>query len=225
MSPDRGAAGRSPEAGASRRRDGALLAAAVLTALLTGCSLDTGALGENIASAWEGADPPAGAEALPPAGTSGPTSDVEAAPAPARLEIPRLGIRQQVLDVGLEDDGRLDVPERGGDIGWYSPDPRRGSPFPLVFTGHVDTPAGPAVFARLDELEPGDEVSVTDEAGTVRTYRVDRVADHPMDAYPTQEVFGAVSGDQLRLITCTGTFDDARRQYDQNRVVYASRSG
>src|SRR5690606_9011383 len=79
MSPDRGAAGRSPEAGASRRRDGALLAAAVLTALLTGCSLDTGALGENIASAWEGADPPAGAEALPPAGTSGPTSDVEAA--------------------------------------------------------------------------------------------------------------------------------------------------
>ncbi|HEY4615343.1 MAG TPA: class F sortase [Citricoccus sp.] len=225
MSPDRGSAGRSAEAGASRRRDGALLAAAALTASLTGCSLDTGALGEKITIAWEGTDPSAGADTRPSAGGGEPTRAVEAAPAPARLEIPRLGIRQQVADVGLEDDGTLEVPDRGGDIGWYTPDPRPGSPFPLVFTGHVDTPAGPAVFARLDELEPGDEVSVTDDAGTVRTYRVDRVADHPMDAYPTQEVFGAVSGDQLRLITCTGTFDGIRQQYDQNRVVYASRSG
>ncbi|MDI3331580.1 MAG: class F sortase [Micrococcus sp.] len=186
--------------------------------------MDVTAFRENLETTWEGSAA-IGADGT----TDGDTADTEEdtaghAPAPAILNIPRIGLREEVLELGLEDDGTLEVPAEGGDVGWYSPDERAATGYPLVFTGHVDTAAGPAVFARLLELEPGDEVAVTDVGGQVLTYRVDRVADHPVDAYPTLDVFGPAPKDEIRLITCTGVFDDVRQQYEENRVVYASRS-
>lgn len=72
-------------------------------------------------------------------------------------------------------------------------------------------------------MEPGEEVTVVDADGQEHTYRVQRTADFPKDDYPTREVFGTNPEDQLRLITCTGEFDQAERSYDDNRVVFASR--
>ena len=65
---------------------------------------------------------------------------------------------------------------------------------------------------------------MTDAAGDIRVYRVDRMEDYPVDDFPTLEVYGPVAGDEIRLLTCNGEFDAVRQQYEENRVVYALRS-
>lgn len=141
---------------------------------------------------------------------------------PTVLEIPSIGVDQELIDLEIQDDGTLEVPANGVDIGWYSPDEDPTGGYPTVFVAHVDTPTGPAVFGRLLELAPGDEVKVSDGSGGTRVYRVDRIEDHPVDDFPTLDVYGSVDGDEIRLMTCNGEFDDVRQQYEQNRVVYAS---
>lgn len=190
------------------RRLGTVLAGAALAASLAGCSMDTSAFLNGIESSWKG-----------------PADTLTASVAPATLEISTLGVRRDLIGLQIQDDGTLEVPESGEDVGWYSPDENPSGGHPTVFVAHVDTPTGPAVFARLEELEPGHEVQVTDAAGDVRVYRVDRVADHPVDDFPTLEVYGAVAGDEIRLITCAGVFDTVRQRYLENRVVYASLTG
>jgi LPXTG-site transpeptidase (sortase) family protein len=182
---------------------GALLCGAVLTASLAGCSLDTAAFRSRLAAA---------------------EVTLPAASVPTSLEIPAIGVRRETVGVGIEDDDTLEVPSSGEDVGWYSPDGTPDGGHPTVFVAHVDTPAGPAVFGRLAELEPGDAVEVTTAAGEVHAYRVDRVADHRVDDFPTLEVYGSVAGDEIRLLTCTGEFDGLRQRYEENRVVFASRA-
>ncbi|HRO31035.1 MULTISPECIES: class F sortase [Micrococcaceae] len=190
------------------RRLSTVLAGTALAVSLAGCSMDTSAFLNNVESAWKG-----------------PADTLATPVAPAGLEIPAIGLRTGLIGVQVQDDGTLGVPDSGEDVGWYSPDEDPAGGHPTVFVAHVDTPAGPAVFGRLPELRPGHEVRVTDAGGDARVYRVDRVEDHPVDDFPTLEVYGAVAGDEIRLITCTGVFDTGRDQYLENRVVYASRSG
>lgn len=189
------------------RRLGAMLAGAVLAVSLTGCSLDTTAFHNGVESHWDG-----------------PADTLSASSAPAVLKIPAIEVRRELIGVQVQDDATLEVPDSGEDIGWYSPDENPEGGHPTVFVAHVDTPTGPAVFGRLVELGPGDEVEVTNAAGTVHVYRVDHVEDHPVDAFPTLEVYGPVAGDEIRLLTCNGEFDPVHQQYEENRVVYASRS-
>jgi hypothetical protein len=81
---------------------------------------------------------------------------------------------------------------------------------------------GPAVFARLAELAPGDEVLVAREDGSQVRFLVDRVVAFPSDAFPTEEVYGATSAPVLRLITCGGRFSLAERRYSANVVAFAT---
>ena len=54
-------------------------------------------------------------------------------------------------------------------------------------------------FGRLDELEPGDEVSFTDMAGVTRDYRVQTV-----EILESGDVAGMTAGEwELTLFTCT----------------------
>ncbi|WP_435527578.1 class F sortase [Microbacterium aurantiacum] len=107
---------------------------------------------------------------------------------------------------------------------WYTPGGRPGRRGPVVIAGHVDSPTGPAVFLRLQELVPGDTVTVTAADGATHDYAVTEVRDVAKDAFPTAEVFGATVTDTLRLITCGGLFDSAAASYTDNRVVFAERA-
>ncbi len=80
---------------------------------------------------------------------------------------------------------------------------------------------GPAVFYRLLEMQEGDRVSITGEDGELYEYDVTHTADFPKDDFPTQEVFGLSADDELRLITCTGVFDEQNGRHLDNRVVFA----
>ncbi|WP_288908763.1 class F sortase [uncultured Microbacterium sp.] len=144
---------------------------------------------------------------------------------PVRVAIPSIEIEAPLIDLGIGDAGVMEVPADYDDVGWFTGGGRPGGYGPTVIAAHVDSPTGPAAFIRLRELAPGDEVEVTDETGVAHRYTVTEVADYPKADFPTARVFGATATDELRLITCGGVFDPAAASYEDNRVVFAERSG
>lgn len=177
--------------------------------------------------AADDAQPAAAAE--PSADRSDPAAgaDPEDSPAarPVALEIPRLDLDAELIELGLDEDRRLEVPADPDVPGWYTGGPRPGDDGPAVIAGHVDSYRGPAVFWQLPELQPGDEIVVHGEDGTTTRFTVDRLGRWPKDDFPTEEVYERADGAELRLITCGGVFDEEARSYRDNIVVFASAVG
>ena len=149
--------------------------------------------------------------------------DPAAVPEPAAVSIPAIGVQRDLVDLGVAADGTAEVPSDYDDAGWFAGGGRPGSRGPTVLLGHVDSTAGPAVFADLPLLVPGDVVEVTVADGSVARYAVTGTEQVPKDAFPTAAVFGATTSDVLRLVTCTGDFDRGARSYVDNLVVTAER--
>lgn len=144
------------------------------------------------------------------------------APAPVSLRVPAIDVDLSSLDrLGVADDGTIEVPEDPDDAGWLTASAAPGRTGPAVIAGHVDTRDGPAVFARLGELAPGDEVVVGLEDGTSVSYVVTGSETYPKTEFPTERVYGPAPAPVLRLITCGGDFDRAVSSYEDNVVVYA----
>jgi sortase (surface protein transpeptidase) len=144
-----------------------------------------------------------------------------ASPPPVRIEIPAIGVSAAVIRLGLNRDGTLRVPGDYGVTGWFTGGPVPGETGPAVIAGHIDSRRGPAVFYRLRELRPGDEVSVRRRDGSRVRFAVAGTAQYPKSTFPTEAVFGPAPEPLLRLITCGGSFDHARRSYRDNIVVTA----
>jgi sortase (surface protein transpeptidase) len=176
--------------------------------------------------------PPAAAPSTapaPPPATPAPSTPAPPAPPlqlaasePVRVEIPALGVTSRVMELGLERDGSMEVPPGAYPVGWYDRSPTPGQVGPAVLAGHVDWEGEPGAFYGLRELLPGDEVVVDRADGTVATFRVDRVAEHAKDEFPTDEVYGDLDHAGLRLITCGGGFDDDTGDYLDNVIVFAT---
>jgi hypothetical protein len=142
---------------------------------------------------------------------------------PERIVIPAIGVDADVIDLGLEPDGSMEVPTDFAQTGWFDRGPKPGRVGPAVIAGHVDDRSGPAVFFDLVELEPGDEIEVHGADGEVVTFAVRRTEQHRKDDFPTEAVYGGTPGPELRLITCSGEFDRAERSYRDNTIVFAER--
>lgn len=144
---------------------------------------------------------------------------------PTRLTIPAIGVTSDLLQLGQNADGTVEVPPLAKDskAGWYRYSPTPGELGPAVLLGHVDSAEyGAGVFFRLGALRPGDAVEVARADSTVATFRVTRVARYPKDSFPTLDVYGNTEDAELRLITCGGAFDSSARSYVDNIVAYAA---
>ena len=139
---------------------------------------------------------------------------------PVAVSIPRIGAHSKLVELGLKDDGTMEVPQRAADAGWFNRSPAPGTLGPAVIAGHV-TWNGPGVFRRLDTMRRGDRVSVTRKDGRTAVFAVSRVARFPKSQFPSREVYGAIDHAGLRLITCAGDYDAAKRSYSDNVVVFA----
>jgi LPXTG-site transpeptidase (sortase) family protein len=168
----------------------------------------------------------AGVEALPaPTGPIvAPPQSAEPAPvaAPASLTIPLIGVKTNLITLGLAAGGAMQVPSSVAVAGWYTGSPRPGSIGSAVIVGHVDSKTAPGVFHRLDELKAGNDVFVKRGDGTTAEFRVIKVQEYLKDEFPTQDVYGPTPDAELRLITCGGAFDPATGHYLSNIVVYAT---
>nr|WP_237419123.1 class F sortase [Kitasatospora sp. SID7827] len=170
--------------------------------------------------------PPPPASAGAPALPAGAGAPALARAVPTRLRIPALGVDAGLLPLALGPDGSLrpPPPERGDSAGWYAAGTSPGERGTAVVAGHVDTPAGPAVFFLLSRLAPGASVTVDRAGGGSAVFTVDRVVNYPKSGVP-DEVYAPASRPELRLITCGGSFDRSRGGYQDNTVVYAHLTG
>jgi Sortase domain len=169
--------------------------------------------------------PAAGVGALPT-----PTGPIVAVPQsaapdpvarPVSLTIPIIGVRTQLITLGLTTGGALQVPSTTSVAGWYTGGPRPGAIGSAIIVGHIDSHSGPGVFYRLPELTAGDKVYVKRADGTMAEFRVTSVHTYLKDDFPTESVYGPVPDAELRLISCSGTFDPATGHYLSNVVAYA----
>jgi len=85
---------------------------------------------------------------------------------PVGLRIPKIQVTTSLEPLGRAPDGTVEVPNRSDLAGWYAPGPRPGDPGSAVILGHVDSDRGPAVFYRLGELRPGDQLTVSGADGS-----------------------------------------------------------
>ncbi|MFG2100514.1 class F sortase [Micromonospora echinaurantiaca] len=162
-----------------------------------------------------------------PAPAAGPGCATDCAPAdaapagpPSRVRVPRIGVDAPLTVLGLDATGALAAPAGFDTAGWYGGGPAPGDPGPAVIAGHLDSRDGPAVFARLGELRPGDRVQVW-RGGRVVAFRVTGTLRAGKDRFPTTAVYGPTPGPELRLVTCGGDFDRRRGHYRDNLVVFA----
>jgi hypothetical protein len=142
--------------------------------------------------------------------------------APVRVTIPELGVRSRVMELGIDDDGSMEVPPGAYPAGWFDRSPTPGELGPAVLAGHVDWDGEEGVFEGLHRLHPGDQVLVDRADGSTATFAVDRVARYAKDEFPAGAVYGDIDEAGLRLITCGGDFDPDADSYRDNVVVYAS---
>lgn len=143
--------------------------------------------------------------------------------APRVVSLPAIQAESELMQLGLEPDGTLEVPppEPGSPAGWYSGSPSPGDPGPAVLLGHVNaSDGGPGVFARLRSLGPGDQITVEREDGRAVIFTVIAGDRYEKDEFPTDKVYGNTPGPELRLITCDG-YDSASGLWQDNYVVYA----
>ena len=193
--------------------------AALIVVIAFGTAGCSGATGATVA-------PPVSAErSIPSTPVPALTSRVvEAAhlarSVPVRLQIAAIGVDSTLMDLGLEDDGSMEVPPGAFPAGWYTGAPTPGELGPAIIAGHVDL-KGPGVFFDLHKLKPGDRVNVTRKDGTRPAFRVTRVEQFPKDQFPTRKVYGNIDRAGLRLITCGGKFNSRSGHYDDNVVAFA----
>lgn len=197
--------------------------AAVAAVILLGGAGDTGTADDGAARYFALPQAAANDALRPLPAPQKPEQPDTNAAAPRIVSLPAIQTQSELMRLGLQQDGTLEVPPEspGSPAGWYTGSPSPGDTGPAILLGHVNaTDGGPGVFARLRSLIPGDQVTVEREDGAKAVFTVVRGEQYAKDAFPTEEVYGNTPGPELRLITCDG-FDSATGLWEDNYVVYA----
>lgn len=143
-------------------------------------------------------------------------------PVPARVSSPSLGVDAPVDAVGIDPDGQMELPEDVSRVGWYRFGPEPGAQGSAVLAGHVDDrEQGPGALFRLRQAAIGDELTVTDAAGTASRWRVVSREVITKQVLPVDRIFARDGAPRLTLITCGGPFLPEYRSYRDNVVVVA----
>lgn len=145
---------------------------------------------------------------------------------PVGIDIPDIDVHAPVSPLGLNPDGTIAVQAPGplyDTAGWYRYSPTPGEVGPAVIDGHLDSAHdGPAVFFRLGELRPGQQIDVHRADGSTAVFTITAVAAYTKYAFPTSAVYGNLDHPGLRLITCGGPIEAATGHYRDNTVVFAT---
>jgi sortase (surface protein transpeptidase) len=234
-----------PESGLTGRRHGvslllrapiAVAVASILVGLVLGCCGDgvgtdlgpaAGAqLGITatieVSTSITAASPATTATAPPTSTTLPPTTTTvytHAIASPSRIVIPAIGVDAEVVSVGIDKDGGMEVPKVGL-TGWYRLGPAPGVPGPAVIVSHVSYAGKRGVFYDLKRLEPGDEIRIYDDNGDHAVFMVDSKEITLKTELPTERIWNKTQDPVIRLVTCGGRFDPRTRHYLSNVIVY-----
>lgn len=141
---------------------------------------------------------------------------------PQSISIPAIQVDATVESVGMDSQGRMDIPRNSDNTAWYSPGFRPGQKGNAVIDGHLDKVTGaPAVFWNISKLSTGDKIIITDDKGQQFTFQVTDTEKYPYNEFPLQQVFGPSDKAMLNLITCQGNWNSAAKNYSHRFVVYS----
>jgi sortase (surface protein transpeptidase) len=147
--------------------------------------------------------------------------EVEPRPQPVGLQIETIDVsRFPVRDIGLEDDGQLEIPDET-EIGWYKFGATAGRAGATVLAAHVNWQGSEGPFSQLGTVEPGDQIEVTLDDGTTRNYAVVERAMYDKLELPRERIWRNTGPEELVLITCGGELNPEIRSFKSNIVVYA----
>jgi hypothetical protein len=143
---------------------------------------------------------------------------------PVRLTIPSIKVEAPILNVGLAQDGSVDVPplQRHHEAGWFDQGPTPGQFGPALIVGHADTRTGPSVFHDLGRMRAGQRIEVLRRDHTIAVFEVNSVEHFGKSKLPIQRVYGDFSRPSLRLVTCGGTWLGGSQGYSDNVIVFAA---
>jgi sortase (surface protein transpeptidase) len=138
---------------------------------------------------------------------------------PTRIVIPSAEVDTDLMAVGLQDDGDVELPPYGH-AAWYKLGPAPGAIGPAVILGHYDSSRGRDVFYRLKDLQPGDAIFVYGTEEDVALFLVDSIELVPKTQFPSARVWSDTKEPVIRLVTCGGEYDRASGHYLANLIVY-----
>lgn len=182
--------------------------------------------GPSVAAVASSAPAPAKVPSVPVQKGELPASGADREP--AKLVVPDLNLNATVSAVGIDaKTGDFAVPPSVDRVGWY----RYGPGFTadagsIVIAGHVDSAEqGKGAFFKLGSLSRDDRITLADEAGKTREFKVIARERYSKTKIPLDKYFARDGDLRLTLITCGGPFDAATGHYRDNVVVTATPVG
>jgi hypothetical protein len=141
---------------------------------------------------------------------------------PVSLHIPNTGISVNVVDVGVDKNDAMEIPDSFWEAGWYRYGPAPGSKAGnAVIAAHVDSQTEVLPFAQLRAVEPGTVITVGLADGQSLRYEVTEVKNVPKATLNGSEVFRRDGPAQLKIITCGGKWLPEKGDYEDNVVLTA----
>lgn len=143
---------------------------------------------------------------------------------PKKIFIESLGIKVDIVSVGVDSDGYLETPENWKEVGWYRKSSRPAEKGNLILNGHYDDNTGsPAAFWQLKNIKLDDKVTVLDSYGKSYDYRVVDFYYIEVDDPERLKVFESKDSDKsaMTLITCGGVWISGEGTYNKRLVVSA----
>ena len=83
------------------------------------------------------------------------------------------------------------------------------------------TPRGRRCSSGSTKLKSGNTISVKRVDGSTASFVIYKTGDYLKSKFPSGSVYEPTRRPELRLITCTGDFDEDAGSYLSNFVVYA----
>jgi len=144
---------------------------------------------------------------------------------PRVLSIPDINVRARVLPMSVNTDGSIQAPINIFDSGWYAGSAKPGEAGASFIDAHASGMTRQGLFAYLDTLTRGADISIERGDGTKLTYQVAAVETYSKDEIDMKQLLRPYNGasEGLNLMTCTGKWLPDEKTYDQRVVVFAVR--
>lgn len=129
-----------------------------------------------------------------------------------------------LINIGVEPDGKLETPKDWFVGGWYVKSAHPGEKGNLIINAHYDTDTGaPAAFYNLKNVKINDKVFVVDDLGRTFVYTVTDLIEVDIQDPNRLKVFDSNKDkSELTLITCNGVWIP-EKGYSKRLVVKAGR--
>ena len=137
---------------------------------------------------------------------------------PVELWIPSIKLNAAIKPVGLDAEGRMDVPSgKTKNVGWYKYGTIPGEQGSAVLAAHVF-----AAFSNLDEVKKGSNIYVVSKDNKKLHFKVEETKLYRLQELKPEWLFNRNDSKRLTLITCAGKKTRDGSTYTHRFVVYAT---